>query len=362
MPSCSVWRLVFFLRPRPFVSAVPRVSPPHCSALIEALSAGVVATTSDGTIASANLAACRIFGVGRHALLGADIGAFIAPIDAMVAAGRGEIRPKRDAHKVYGYSVSPFRDSITGQPSFAILFQEISNVLELRAQRDRLLQLSALGDALPCILHELKNPLAALSTMLEVMIEDPQPVTTKDVHALLTEVRRIHLTLQGVGGFAAPLLTGRYEAIDHAVQEACRILEPTAARKGITLVNESPALPLLPIDRNIVSGVVFNLVKNAIDACGNGNRIHVDQRIEDDGALFALTVRDDGPGMSREVAAHATELFFTNKPTGSGIGLALCKQVANECGGSLELHSEQGAGTEVILRLPVGKTRTATTT
>ncbi|MBK6697572.1 MAG: hypothetical protein IPG50_36125 [Myxococcales bacterium] len=327
---------------------------PRESELIDALSAGVVATTNAGEITAVNVAASRIFGADRGALVGCNVAQFIAPIADMALAGRGEIKARREPNKVYGYSVSRYVDP-TGAPGYAILFQEISNVLELRTQRDRLLQMAALGDALPCILHELKNPLAALSTMLEVMIEDPQPVTPEDIHALLTEVRRIHLTLQGVGGFASPLLTGRHEAIDHAVQEACRILEPTAARRGITLVSLGRALPLLPIDRNVVSGVVFNLVRNAIDACGKGHRIEVDARLDEDGAVFVLHVRDDGPGMTPEVAARCTDLFFTNKPTGSGIGLALCKQVATASGGTLDVTSNLGAGTEVVLRLPVTK-------
>lgn len=320
--------------------------------LLDALTAGVVATTADGRITAVNAAACRILGAPEKALLGSEIRSFMADITVLAGEGRGEVRAKGEPSKVYGYSVSSYVDA-EQQPRYAILFQEISGFLEVRRQRDRLLQMAALGDALPCVLHELKNPLTALLTMLEVMIEDPEPPTVTDLHALLTETRRIHLTLQGVGGFTAPLLTERYEAIDLAVQEACRVLEPTAARRGIAISCASRALPLLPIDRNVVSGVVFNLVRNAIDACASGDRVEVDASVVEDGDVFVLRVSDNGPGMTPQIAARCTELFFTSKPTGFGIGLALCKLVADTAGGTLEIRSSTGVGTEATLRLPV---------
>jgi len=143
-------------------------------------------------------------------------------------------------------------------------------------------------------------------------------------------------------------------AIDLAVHEACRVLEPVAARVGVKLESRGPSLPLLPIDRGVMSGVVFNLVKNSIDASATGGRVRVEATLDRQRENFVLRVEDDGAGMSPEVLEHCTELFYTRKDKGSGIGLALCRRVAESSGGRLEVESELGRGTVVTVYIPVG--------
>jgi len=98
--------------------------------------------------------------------------------------------------------------------------------------------------------------------------------------------------------------------------------------------------------------VVFNLVKNAMDACEEGGRITVRASLESDDA-FVLQVADTGSGMTPEVLAHCRELFFTSKEKGSGIGLALCQQIAALSGGRLDIDTEVGRGTIITLRVPL---------
>lgn len=328
----------------------------HRGDLLDSLGAGVLGVAPNGRVLVANRAACRLLDRAMEAVVGHDVAELFAPLEAIAADGGSERREARvqteTGVKTFGFTAGVYVDADTNELCHSVVFQEITAVLELRHQRDRLLQMAALGDALPCILHELKNPLAAISTMLELMVEEAAGSQAQnDLYSLLAEVRRIHLTLQGVGGFARPVRTSRHEAIDHAVQEACRVLEPTAERRGISLRTEGPALPLLPLDRNVVSGAVFNLVRNAIDACGDGASIVVTTALEGD--TLVLSVKDTGPGMTPEVAARCTELFYTNKATGSGIGLALCKQIADGSGGSLDVETAVGVGTTVTLRFPL---------
>lgn len=339
-----------------------------CRQVLDGVTAGVLAVADDGEILAANEWAARVLRASKDALVGRRIDDVLAPLDRLLATqAQGcplggdrrrelSVRLEDGTTICVGFSVGPLDPSLgEGGHHVVLLFQEIGSVLELRRERDRLLQMAALGDALPSVLHELRNPLAAVTAMLEVMIEEPSIVNDgsiqRDLHAVLSEVRRMTLGLDGIGGFVRSTRTRRYAAVDHAVREACRILEPTAARKGVRLEAVGPDLPLLPIDAGVVSGVVFNLVKNAIDACTDGQRIEVDARVLDD--ELVLVVRDTGHGMSNEVLARCQDLFFTNKDKGSGIGLALCRQVAESSGGRLEIASELGRGTIVTMRVPL---------
>jgi signal transduction histidine kinase len=112
-------------------------------------------------------------------------------------------------------------------------------------------------------------------------------------------------------------------------------------------------MPLLPLEPAAVRAVVFNLVTNSLHACRAGQRITLRARFEREAGVMHLDVEDTGAGMKPEVRERCTELFFTTKARGSGIGLALCKGIADAVGGSLAVSSTLGSGTRVALTLPV---------
>jgi signal transduction histidine kinase len=95
--------------------------------------------------------------------------------------------------------------------------------------------------------------------------------------------------------------------------------------------------------------VVFNLVKNAVEAAGPGGRVEV--RIADGQGQTELAVSDDGPGFPAEVREHLFEPFLTTKPGGTGLGLAVSRAIALAHGGDL-LVDAPGRGARVVLRLP----------
>lgn len=329
-------------------------------AALDALSAGVLVVDETGLVELANLGAARILARPYVTLLRMRVEEVLAPISQLVRGALSKGDPRPDLRITLpdgrtsdvGYTVTTFVDDPSGSLMYAVLFQEIAGVLELRRERDRLLQLAAVGDALPSALHELRNPLAAVSGLLEVMLEETDVPHAKELHAILMEVRRMTLTLQGIGGFVRAARAEKATAIDAAVRDACRVLEPMARRKGIQLRAIGEDLPLLPLEREVVSGVVFNLVKNAIDACEEGELIEVNAWLEADETL-ALSVSDTGAGMTSEVRARCCELFFTSKEQGSGVGLALCKRIAEASGGRMDIDSALALGTTITMRFPL---------
>lgn len=329
-----------------------------CSAeeSLDLLTAGVLVIDRAGVVARANRSSERILRRPRDGIVGRAVDEVLAPPSQLDASATHDPTERPEATLILPDGTTTTIGFSAGTPNErgdrAVLFKELEGVHELRRERDRLLQLAALGDALPSILHELRNPLAAITSMLELLVEDGDERHQRDIHAVLWEVRRIGLVLQGLGGVVSAAQGEGYAAVDTALHEACRILEPTARRKAIALVDAVPTLPLLPIDRGVVSGVVFNLVKNALDACTEGDTVRVSARLSRD-ETFSLEVADDGPGMSADVLARCRELFFTTKEHGSGVGLALCSQIAASSGGSLEVTTAPGEGTTVTLSFPI---------
>lgn len=327
----------------------------QASAILDGLTAGVLVVDAGGCVRYANQGAGKILRQPVEELSGRAVSDVLVGAEQLGLTSHAS-KPQREVTiplhdgetTVVGFSVGP-ADS---EGARTILFQEITAILELRRERDRLLQMAALGDALPSILHELRNPLAAVTSALEILVEEVDEATGKQLHTILWEVRRMNLTLQGVGGLARAMHSDRHVAVDLAVVEACRILEGTALRHGVSLATEVPTLPLLPLDWGVVSGIVFNLVKNAIEACEAGDVVTVRANLEP-GDTFELSVADNGPGMTPEVLGRCRQLFFTSKQKGSGIGLALCQQIAESSGAALDIVSAPGAGTRVTISVPL---------
>jgi signal transduction histidine kinase len=324
---------------------------------LASLGAGVLVLDRAWRVLSANPRAAalldrdgeRLVDQRLHEILGVTALA-LAP---MMSSKRFEvdIRTKGGLVRALGGTVSSNEDNAS-LPYLVCLFQDITQLRQLREERDRLLQLGTLHTILPAVLHELKNPLAAIESMVEILVEDATLQLRDDLYAILTEVRQMSLNLQGVGSVSRELRSTTHEAIDRAVLDVVRVMTAKAAEKGIEIVSEVQTLPLLPFDPGVVRAIVFNLVDNAIKACvaRGAGRVVVGLHLQDE--TLTLEVRDNGCGMPPEVLRRCRELFFSTKPRGSGIGLALCDRTLECAGGKMEIESKVGHGTRVNILLP----------
>lgn len=322
------------------------VSPTLDRAMLEGLPTAVLIVSDEGRVEFANGRARQVL---KQDPTSRDVAEVLVTLEKLRATCDGNRAEHQLRDVTLGYQATRTR-SVDGA-KFTVVFQDITEVARLRDERDRLLQLATVGDVLPAILHELKNPLAAIRTAVELLVEEAHEGPQRDdLHAVLTEIRRLGLTLDGVGRVNQELYAPRHAAIDLAVREAVYVLKSQAGPRGVALTHDIATLPLLPMDPGCMRGVVFNLVVNAIHASVEGATIHVRLGLVSD--QLVLSVKDTGAGMTPEVHARCRELFFTTKPKGSGIGLALVNTIATQSGGSLSIVSSPGKGTEVVMRVP----------
>jgi signal transduction histidine kinase len=329
--------------------------------LIDGLPTGVLVTDAEGLILHANPRATEILSESLVALLGAPIHCVLAPIEELLKLAEEDSSHAGELVRVgYGASTIGFRvGTLEPGPSdsarYEIVFQEIGTLHRLREERDRLLKLAAVGEVLPALLHEIKNPLAGITTTVEVLLEDvPEGHVKRELVAVLGEVRRIKLTLEGIGVFSHQLHSPRRAPVHKALREAFIVVESQMRAKGIRGIPRIPDLAPLPMDVAVMRAFLFNLATNAVHACSAGDEIVVSLRLLEEGTVLELSVSDTGCGMVPGVLARCRELFFTTKSNGSGIGLALCGRMAEQSGGSMQIESQEGQGTTVTMRLPVG--------
>lgn len=140
--------------------------------------------------------------------------------------------------------------------------------------------------------------------------------------------------------------------LQKGLQEAMEV--PLASSKSFCIwINPQPELHIR-CNREALISAVLNLVNNALQAKPGGNlAMRFEPLKSENGTWLRLSVVDDGPGMAKEFIQQAKELFFTTKPQGTGLGLAVVQSVVRAHGGRFNLQSTEGKGTQASLILPL---------
>ncbi len=229
----------------------------------------------------------------------------------------------------------------------------------LRASQARVIQqekMAAFGLLAAGIAHEVGNPLAGISSLIQMIRrKDPNPYTNEKLELAERQLGRIQRTIRELVDFSRPASTarGRVRPVDF-VEEALGIAKYYQRTKERAITTDVPAdLPPVRGVRDHLAQVILNLVLNAIDATGRGGRIHLE--LGDDAGAVVLSVEDDGRGVAADDRARLFQPYFTTKPSGTGLGLFVSRQIVEEMGGTLTFRSEPGRGTTFLIRLPADR-------
>ncbi|HEX6899820.1 MAG TPA: ATP-binding protein [Thermoanaerobaculia bacterium] len=144
--------------------------------------------------------------------------------------------------------------------------------------------------------------------------------------------------------------------VNQVVKETMPFFQGQAARRGIeTALDLEMGLPCVRFSRNDLQHIVLNLVSNSLEAMTErGSRVVISTRMDGDGTAV-LAVADDGPGIEPELLDKVQEPFFSTKHGGVGLGLALCRSMAWQNGGNLDIQSSPGEGTRVTVELRLAR-------
>jgi signal transduction histidine kinase len=217
--------------------------------------------------------------------------------------------------------------------------------------------MASLGVLAAGFAHDLGNPLASLSTELELLEGETDVARFREsLGVLRRHVARMSRTLREMVDFAR---RRRDEIADvsiaSAVADSARLVCHDPRWKRVQLAVDVPSdLPHVHMVEDHLVLVLVNLMLNAADAMPDGGTLTISARFVD--GRVDLRVRDTGSGMKPEVLAKAMTPMFTTKARGrgTGLGLAVSNNVVRSVGGELALSSTAGIGTEVAITLPVG--------
>ncbi|HVJ05638.1 MAG TPA: ATP-binding protein [Candidatus Saccharimonadales bacterium] len=227
-----------------------------------------------------------------------------------------------------------------------------------RTQMSRAEHLATLGEMAAGLAHEIRNPLAGIAGVMEIVGRD-LPAKSAAI-AVLGEARHevVHINkivseLLEIARPKAPEF--RLGDLVVVAQHASLFARDQASAKHVTLeIVKNDQVPMLEFDAGQIHQVLLNLLLNAVQACGEGGNVRVD--FSSDEKVVTVRVVDTGQGISPEVLPNIFRPFFTTKGNGTGLGLSLVRRIVEDHGGTIEAASELGKGSEFTLALPRIKT------
>ena len=233
--------------------------------------------------------------------------------------------------------------------------------IEARAQRAE--KLAAIGELAGRVAHEVNNPVAIISAKARLLLSDHRADLSAHTAAELGKIiglgDRIASIAQGLLAYCHPS-TSRAEPqpLLPVVRTALAIVEPSARAAGVEIQQRIPdGLALVRVNAGEMEQVFLNLFLNSLDAMPDGGVLSVVGYEDAAGAAgpsVCVTVADTGCGIPREIRERIFEPFLTTKPQGkgTGLGLSICLGLVTSNAGTIEVDSNPGGGTRVLVRLP----------
>jgi len=202
------------------------------------------------------------------------------------------------------------------------------------------------------VAHELKNPLASIKGLCQLVSRSPESERTQDrLTVVASEISRMETILREYLSFSRPLEDLKPQKLD--VTELSRdVLEVLAGRadtSGVTLSLDGAGTKVQGDPRRLKEALI-NLVSNAIEATPNGGAVML--RVRNGGPDAVVEVEDTGRGISAQDLARLGTSFFTTRPNGTGLGVVLAQSVITQHGGTLTYKSTVGRGTVATIKLP----------
>ncbi len=350
----------------------------NLNSMLQTLKDGVVLFTADLRVAMAGEAVSNFLPPGTIAAPGTPHSLMFPPHTAIGQRLDSLLRQRKTVRSVPvvledGRTISLSLDCFSGEGMGALLLlHDMAAQEELEREIEVSRRLASIGRLTAGVGHEVKNPINAMVVHLELLrgklaqSSDPNGAE-RHVEVLASEMSRLDRVVQALADFSRPIEPQLREQnllpIVHAVVHLISA-EAESGRIHITHKEEFPNVPITVLcDAELMRQALLNIALNAMQAMPAGGELHFKVTTDRQGAC--LSVSDTGTGIPPEKLPHIFDLYFTTKPSGSGIGLATTYRIVQLHGGIIEVKSISDAGapdhgTTVTLRLPLaGRSTTA---
>ncbi|HOG46322.1 MAG TPA: GAF domain-containing protein [Anaerolineae bacterium] len=327
-------------------------------ALLEALDDGY-AVVESGQVVFANTRLGQMLGSTPGELLAESLGRLATPATAETVHHRTRLTRRDGSELPVELTLSHIE--YEGQPALAVLCRDVSRQARLEAQLVQAEKLSAVGELVSGVAHELNNPLTTIKGYAQLLQgEQVSPAVVEDLKKVEEAADRCRRIVRDLLTFAR-----RYEpeCSDTDVNE---LLQRTVALRSYELRVRSvavqwaldPCLPVIQADPHRLQQVILALIFNAEQAilgAAEEGQITIHSSLAHGGNHIRFEVTDSGPGIRPEHMARIFDPFFTTKPvgTGAGLGLSTAYGIVKEHSGRIWAENRPGEGATFVVELPI---------
>ncbi|BCB97433.1 hypothetical protein JZK55_23550 [Dissulfurispira thermophila] len=298
------------------------------------------------------------------------------PGNALLENEPKEIVFHTPSHQIFKINISPFKDPsgyLAG--GYIVILEDITEKKKMEEQLFQTSKLASIGKLTAGISHEIGNPLASISSLVqELMLLNLDHTATiqssitlgkefdnseidfinESLKTINSHIERIARIVRSLGDFARISSTEKTASnISEILDRTINLVKYDKRFKNIHLDIEIGDIPRLIVNPDQIQQVFLNLILNALDAMPEGGRLYI--KIKKAGNFIELIFHDTGVGIDESVMDKIFDPFFTTKPfgKGTGLGLSICYGIIREHNGTITAKSKKGEGTTFVIKLPI---------
>ncbi|NLA41696.1 MAG: hypothetical protein GX874_09855 [Smithella sp.] len=262
--------------------------------------------------------------------------------------------PSEDGEQVWEVVVAAFADD-EDQEGKILLARNVTGVRQMEKEVVRSRHLNAIASLAAGVAHEIRNPLSSIKGFAvyfkKRLAGNPEDEETADI--MIAETARLNRVISQLIEFARPPALKRETAdLEDLVRQTARLVQAEAEQNAVAVeIQAGKGLSPAEVDPDKVRQALLNIFLNALQAMRGGGRLSVALKRREESV--EIEVSDTGEGIRRENLSRIYDPYFTSKPSGTGLGLAVAQKIMDAHGGAIQVESREGAGTRVTLRFPL---------
>jgi len=340
--------------------------------IVRNISSGLMSYDMEGTITSFNLAAEQITGLPLEKVYGRSLAVVFPELRDKLTQFRSQNPPgfsrwdswfKRTDGKDYylGFSLSPLKDQKGRHIGEIAVFRDLTELKAMETELKKADRLASIGRFAAGVAHEIRNPLASISGSIEILKKRRQSGGSEQdarlMEIVLREIDRLNILITDFLKYAKPGDPKKTSFdLNNLILEVIELFVNSENRERSVNIRSDLSIKLpVSADKTQIKQVLWNLIKNSIEAIEDEGEIIVktDSSFENGKDFAAISILDNGSGISSENIERIYDPFFTSKEKGTGLGLSIANNIIESHGGSLAIESAGRKGTIFTVKIPL---------
>jgi len=329
--------------------------------IISNLQSGIIVVDLDFQISLVNSYVVELCGTNKGNLVGKNLNTICPELSAHLLAGKkvAELETRFCGNgAIIGYNRVDLTDAHGRLNGYIINLKDLTEIVRIRKELQRKERLSAMGEALARVAHEMRNPLFGMTAAAQILEMELKldPAQKELMDSLLKDSRRLNKIIEELLDTTREVRIIKSNVnLASILDESLRAVAGICTAKGVLLQTDFAPEVWISADAHKLGQVIINLATNAIEATRQGGAVRLDL-IHGINCVL-VRIADNGEGILPENLNRVFDVFFTTKKNGTGLGLPICKSIVEAHGGSLTADNNPDGGAQFVMQLPTGDSR-----